>query len=387
VRLGRAILGYLAAVTLIITLAPFRFASAPVHGITDIWNWSDIVLNILMFVPIGFVYQLTRPARATAQWLHAFFLGAALSGIIEFAQLFEATRYTSLIDVLTNAAGAALGAWVFSVVVWRIEGARTVRTLALELPLMGLLYLLIPLVWLQGLGSAGGSRMWLVLPVLAFGGAILGTVHAAYVSEQGRANPTWLLVAAAVWFIVALLPGTIRDRELLLAGAALVLGVAWLRSVATTRYRDADASRRFELPTLRLVLPLFAAYLALSSLWPLQDADGSWSAMGALLPGHDVSKAAIFVALEHVAAFTLVGYIIAEFHGRDLERYRDIADRVLLWGGGISVLLELARGFHPAYRASGLMVAFTVGAAVFGGWLYQLQRDHVRALITRRNLD
>lgn len=386
-HLGRAILGYLAAVTLIITLAPFRFATTPVHGLTGLWTWSDIILNVIMFVPIGFGYQLTRPMGTTAQWTRAILVGAALSGFIEFAQLFEVTRYTSLVDVATNAAGAALGAWLCSVAVWRIEGARTARTLALELPLMGLVYLLIPLVWLQGLGSAGSSRMWLLLPVVAFGGAILGTVHAAYVAQYKPAGRAWLLVAAALWYTVALLPGTIRDRGVFVAGAALVLGVAWLRSVATTRYRDADASRRVEIPTLRLVLPLFAAYLALSSLWPLQDADGTWAFIGALLPGDDVSKAAIFVALEHVAAFTLVGYIIAEFHGRDLERYRDIADRVLLWGGGISVLLELTRGFHPAYRASALMVLFTVGAAVFGGWLYQLQRDHVRALISRRQQD
>lgn len=387
VRLGRAILGYLAVITLIITLAPFRFASMPVHGLTDLWTWSDIVLNVIMFVPIGFVFQLTRPARSPVQFLRALLLGAILSGVIEFAQLFEATRYTSLVDVATNAVGAALGAWLFSVIVKRIEGARAVRTLALELPLMGLVYLLIPLVWLQGLGSAGGSRIWFILPLVAFGGAIIGTVHAAYVAPVRYTGRRWLLGAALLWYVVALLPGTIRDPELLVAGATLVMGSAWLRSIATSRYRDADGSRRFEVPTLRVVLPLFAAYLALSSLWPLQDADGTWAFMGALLPGQDVAQSTIFVALEHVAAFTLVGYIIAEFHGRDLQRYRDIADRVLLWGGGISILLELARGFHPAYRASALMVVFTVGAAVFGGWLYQLQRDHVRALIVRQRRD
>jgi hypothetical protein len=28
----------------------------------------------------------------------------------------------------------------------------------------------------------------------------------------------------------------------------------------------------------------------------------------------------------------------------------------------------------------------TIGAAVFGGWLYILQRDHVRALVERRTV-
>ena len=47
-RLGRAILGYLVAITCIITLAPFRFASSPVHGLTDLWDWKDAVMNVVM---------------------------------------------------------------------------------------------------------------------------------------------------------------------------------------------------------------------------------------------------------------------------------------------------------------------------------------------------
>ena len=383
-RLGRAILGYLAAITLIITLAPFRFATAPTHGLTDLWDWSDIVMNIVMFVPFGFVYQLTRPAGSPVRWVRVLLLGAAISGIIETAQLFEATRYTSLVDIATNTAGAVLGAWIYAVVLRRIEGRSTVRSLALELPLMGLVYLLVPLMWLAGLASGGTERAWLVLLIVPFATGVLGTVFAAYIEPDRQLHRGWLLVAVLGWYVVALLPGTIRDRDLLLAGVAVAMGAAWLRRAATARYRARNTSRRFELPTLRLVLPFFAAYLALSSLWPLDAADGSWVGMWALLPDQESTTRDIFVALEHVAAFTLVGYVIAEYHGRDLEPYGKIAGRVALWGGGLSLVLELARGAHPAYRASALMVVFTVGAAIFGGWLYQLQRDHVRALLVRR---
>ncbi|MEQ1692397.1 MAG: hypothetical protein ABMA00_13985, partial [Gemmatimonas sp.] len=186
------------------------------------------------------------------------------------------------------------------------------------------------------------------------------------------------------WYVVALLPGAIRERDLLLAGVAVAIGVSWMRSVSTGRHRARERTRRHEVPTLRLVMPLFAAYLALSSLWPLNEADTTWHGMWSLLPDGVANSALVFVALEHVAAFTLVGYIIAEFHGRELEHYHQMAWRIIAWGGGISALLEIARGFHPAYHASALMWCFTVGAAVLGGWLYQLQRDHVRALLARR---
>ncbi len=383
-RLGRALLGYLVAITLIITLAPFRFADHPVHGLSDLWDWSDVIMNIVMFVPLGFVYQLTRPAGIALRVPTVLLLGAALSACIEGAQLFAVTRFTSLVDISTNAIGAAVGAWGYTMVMRRIEGASTVRSMALELPLMGLIYLLVPLVWLAGLASADGPRAWLVLPIVAFASGIIGTVHAAYLQPSRNVGHFWLLVAAAGWYVIALLPGTIRQWNLLAAGATIALGVAWLRSLATQRYRERHASRRFELPTLRLVLPLFAGYLALSSLWPLTATDGMWQYTTALIASVQPTKTDIFVALEHVSAFTLVGYIIAEFHGRDLPRYRQIAARVLLWSGGLSVMLEGARGVHPLYRFSVPMLACTTFAALFGGWIYQLQREHVRALLRRR---
>ncbi|WP_373064977.1 hypothetical protein, partial [Gemmatimonas sp.] len=48
--------------------------------------------------------------------------------------------------------------------------------------------------------------------------------------------------------------------------------------------------------------------------------------------------------------------------------------------------LEVARGWYPDTGASVLLWLFTVVAALFGGWLYLLQRDHVRALVERRRL-
>lgn len=383
-RLGRAVLAYLIAITAIITLAPFRFASTPVHGLTGIWSWTDIVMNVVMFVPIGFVYQLTRPAGSAVHWTRVLVLGASLSGAIEVAQLFAESRFSSLIDLATNTSGALLGAWGYTLILARIEGPSAVRTLALELPLMGLVYLLIPLMWLIGLASDGGGRAWLVLPIVAFAGGVLGTIYAAYIEPARHVPRIWLLVAAVGWCLVSLLPGTIRDRDLLLACMAMVIGTAWLRSVATRRYRDEHGTRRFEIPTLRLMMPLFAAYLALSSLWPLDAADFSWRGTIALIDVDDAGMTDIFMALEHVAAFTLVGYIIAEFHGRDLTRYRQIVMRVVVCSTLLTLLLEVARGFHPAYHASALMVGYTIGAALLGGWLYQLQRDHVRALLTRR---
>jgi glycopeptide antibiotics resistance protein len=386
-RLGRAVLGYLALVTSIITMAPFRFQWTPAHGLTSIWNWSDLAMNVLMFVPFGFVYQLTRPRGAPPDWPRVVILGAALSATIETVQLFSPTRYTSLLDLATNTAGAALGAWLFAWLARRLEDDTAVQSLALELPLMGLVYQLIPLCWLIGLGSEGGVRGFLVLPVAAFAGAVLGTVHAAYLAPERHQDRRWLVAFALGWVLVAVIPGTRGDIGLIGAGATLTVGVALLRSIATARHRAADARVRFELPTLRLVMPLFAAYLVLSSLWPLDATMPVWQGIVALAPPLvELTQPVVYRLLEHVAAFTLAGYVIAEFHGRDARGLRDTAPRVMRWAGGMSLLLEVARGWYPDTGASVLMWIFTVVAALFGGWLYLLQRDHVRALVDRRRL-
>ncbi len=369
----------------IITLAPFHFAASPQHGLSAVWTWSDLVMNVLMFLPFGFVYQMTRPAGAPAPFGRVLLLGAALSAVVETAQLFEPTRYTSLFDIATNALGAAVGSTAYLVALKRVQGENAVRTLALELPLMALVYLLVPLAWLMGLTSGQDVRQWLAVPVGLFAGGILGTVHAAYLTPGKKVTYGWLLASALLWFSVALLPATIRDRGLVVAAAAVTLGSAWLRSIATARYRTCFGSRRFELPTLRLMMPLFAAYLALSSLWPLDEATATWRASLGLLPaGTALTNRLIYQMLEHVAAFTLVGFMTAEFYGRYETRYREIAPRVLGWGAGVSLLLEATRGFHPQYGASLAMLLMTIAACGFGGWLYQLQRDHVKALLARR---
>ena len=383
-RLGHATLGYLIAITLVITLSPFHFAWTPVHGFT--YNWQDrfdIAMNMVMFVPLGFMFRLTRPRGIGAPWWHSLLLGAALSVIIETVQLFEATRFSSLVDIAANIAGAGLGAWCVTVVTRRLRvGVDAVRILALELPLMGLAYLLVPLCWLVGLASGGTSRAWLVLPIAACGGAILGAIHGGYLEPVKRFSRTGLLVAGGAWFAVAVLPGTVNRLELVVAGVAVTLGSAWLRSVATAHQRAHGGDRRFELPTLRLVLPLFVAYLALSSLWPLSALGSTWHAgIALLLPGVEVKDAQVYLTLEHVAAFTLVGYVAAEFYGRADTPYSAVAWRVSGSGLLLGALLEIARGWHAQFGASLLLGLFAVAASVFGGWMYHLQRDYVRALL------
>jgi len=90
--------------------------------------------------------------------LQALGFGTLLSLGIEFSQLFVPGRFAQIIDVITNGMGAWLGAMVFVFLMARLKEGGSVRRFALELPLMNLLYLLIPLMLLNGLSAEEESR-------------------------------------------------------------------------------------------------------------------------------------------------------------------------------------------------------------------------------------
>ncbi|HEX6050246.1 MAG TPA: VanZ family protein, partial [Gemmatimonadaceae bacterium] len=145
-RLATALLAYLAVVTAVVTLLPFEFAVPVQPRVMLSGGVVDVVANVVLFVPLGFLYAVSRadqPTRAS----RIFLAGLATSAILETLQLFEASRYAAISDVLANGTGAYLGAVVQRRLARRISmDARTVGKLSLELPVMGLVYLLVPLL-------------------------------------------------------------------------------------------------------------------------------------------------------------------------------------------------------------------------------------------------
>lgn len=384
-RLGRAVLAYLAVVVVVVTLSPFRFVLPPVNTITTRWLAFDAVMNVFMFVPLGFIHGLSRPRASDGAWVGAVLLGAALSALVEAAQFFTPGRFPSISDLVTNTTGAGLGAWLGGLTLRRADAAAAVRTFAVELPLMGLVYLLAPLPWLIGLDSGTEARTWVLVPLAASAGWIIGSVFTSF----ERAQLSRVLLATAAWLFVALVPSALGSMEVASVAAAAGLGTAWIRRLAPDRVtHEPDAGRpqrRFEASTLRVVFPLLVLYLFVSSLTPLSSMGGQWTATWALFPdGAPLDDDAIFRAIEHVSAFTVLGYAIAEYHGRSREGFARLVPAVLGWGAVASATLEVARGWHPDHGASATLFALTLVGCVLGGWIYTLQLAHVRAVAARR---
>lgn len=374
-RLGFALLAYMLAVTLITTLLPFRFEWPSEWRLLLSGEPVDTVANVLLFVPLGFLFRLTRPDARSMPTLTAAAAGALLSTAIEAAQLFEAVRNSSLVDIAANTLGAAVGAFAFQRVIAmpRVNG-RLVGRLALELPLMGLVFLLVPLLWIDSLASQGErARILTALMLGLFGAMLLGGMQRAYFGPARAVKARHTALFAGAWFLAGAFPVfPWRPLELLCGAVAIMLvcgGIGALR-------QNHAANRRFEVPLLKRAAPLYGAYVALIVFFPLHGHVGDWHlAIG--FPEATSAQVEILRVLEIAAAFTLVGYMVAEFRGRSVSRYLDAIPRLAGWGVALTLLVEAIRGYDATQGASIARGALTLAAAMYGGWLYYLQRAHV----------
>jgi hypothetical protein len=86
-------------------------------------NWSeekrvplikDVIVNVLGFVPYGFLLALWREQTSQSQhwrtWVVAVLAGTLVSLVIEVTQAFIPARDSSMLDVVCNTAGTAIGA-------------------------------------------------------------------------------------------------------------------------------------------------------------------------------------------------------------------------------------------------------------------------------------
>jgi len=74
---------------------------------TGIVRPIDLLLNLALFVPLGFLLH-SRPSRC--RFATALVVALVLSVLVEFAQVWSHVRFPSATDVFMNCFGALLGA-------------------------------------------------------------------------------------------------------------------------------------------------------------------------------------------------------------------------------------------------------------------------------------
>jgi glycopeptide antibiotics resistance protein len=379
-----ALLAYVTLIIAVVTLLPFEFAFPTEPRVMLSGGLFDIVANIGLFVPLGFLYAVARQDENVKPG-RVFLIALLASSAIESVQLFEVTRFASLSDVAANGCGAYLGAVLQRSLARRIAmDARTVGRLSLELPVMGLVYLLVPLLWLDGLaGTASATPLWPLLALGLFGASLLAAAQRYHFGPNRLLSRPVMVAVACGWFLLGAFPGLApRASIVMFVMIAAIAAFVWVRSADRSGARPIN--RRFESKALSEAAPFYAAYLLLLVAPVAGYSASAWhGAVGFDTMRGNLGTMPVLHVVEAVAAFTLLGFMLAEFRGRREARFRDGVAHVAVWCGTAALAAEALEGFRPDGGASGTRWALLVVAALYGSWLYHLQRAHVRRLLGR----
>lgn len=336
---------------------------------------KNLILNIVMFLPIGFFYGLTTKRRG------ALVVGACLSLGIETLQLFIPARTPSIMDILTNTLGAGLGALAYDLISKRlVVSSATINRLRLETPLMGLIYLLVPLLWIDVLALNEAPNRWFLTTLLGVCGAIIfSDLFRHWLEIVSPRTAVYSSLAAGTWFLIGVGPRLVDASYLLAIGLGIMLLTALI-----TLLRPSIKDRRFERNTLRRLVPILVLYMALLTLgFPFHPL-GTWQVFfGFTNRMSEKSLFALYPRVEYLAAFTVIGYLIAEWRGRLELSLREDLPRVFVVASWIAFVFEIFSGFQGERGASVVRLIVAIIGAIFGGTIYHLSRAHVRFLLKR----
>jgi glycopeptide antibiotics resistance protein len=376
---GFILLGYVVVLVFFITLLPFRFQFSADFIFTWKFDLSGLVTNIVLFVPVGFLYRLSRgmPEEEDRFFTKELFFGLLLSFLIELLQGFIPGRVSSGFHVIANGTGAWAGAVLLDFLRRRIDKKQATELLALQYPLMNLVYLLIPLLWISSL-AIGDETLRVILPALlgVFGSFLMLSVHCHGFKPEDRLSSDKFSALVLAWFFIAALPALLKYPFYILF-IGIVIGIT-TRIPLQFPIPQKKESRRYELQTLKTLLPVYAAYLILLLLLPgTPDIDNLHAGY---LAGGKSRFELIFRVLENLAAFPLLGYMTAEMRGRKHETPAHAAWWVLGISATISVVAHLIRS-HFVFSVNMVVeTALFTAAALYGAYIYRKQLEAIRGL-------
>lgn len=380
-RLSRALLSYLVVLIAALLLLPYDFAIPAAYRFRFDTSPIGAMVMFAMFAPYGF---LTRRARAGSRGEHVVMVmlsAGMLALALETAQLFVPAASASVWHLVSAVAGAAGGAVACERLHHNVRTtAHAAQAMLLQLPLMGLVYLLLPVLWASAAAAQGDRlRLVLTLAVGLAGASILGSIARA--TRAFTPNRRWWVVpsVAAVWASLGLLPTVLVDWRLTICGLlAIVAFTSWRGRWSAPMFVE----RRYEARALLAASPFMAVYFILAGVWPGQSFRSN-PLVHLGMPTTEQGLAMALPLLEMGIAATVLGYMISEFRGRSESSFRQSGLGVVSWAGVLVLVTEAARSFFGYEGASLLRAALCVFAATYGAGLYHVQRDHVKVLARR----
>ena len=139
------------------------------------------------------------------------------------------------------------------------------------------------------------------------------------------------------------------------------------------------AERRFELPTLKRLLPLYLIYLLLVAAWPTTVPLNEWQVFIDFQEFTSRERIVfIFRFVELIAAFTLLGYMIAQMRGRKNESGAKTLAWILLGALCASAITAVLKGPPPLIAATVFQTVGMTAACLYGAVIYRLQLAAIR---------
>jgi len=382
--LSAVLLFYFLGVILVITLAPFHFRM-PSHVALDLDTHPfDVVANVFLFLPLGFLFPLVLPAEREPSPIEVLGLGMLLSASIETVQIFEPGRFPSLVDVTTNATGAMLGAIAVRYVTRRVRiNARHVGRFSLEIPLVGLIYLVLPLLLALSMRAARDPLYLLaVTPVVFIAARLLSSLQRYHFGPSQFLTDVEAGFVSGAWILLGTFPVLVSQR---VAGAALVIAAGAATWLQSTHRKTATAERRFEAEALVTVRPLVITLILCVVFLPLASGFGPWQLRLSLTGFRGDLDSQMLELLVPVAMLTVLGYLLAEARGRRELSFGAAVPRIAVECAIVALAIEIVRGIQPATGASVAQFVVTLAAGVLGAGIYHSQRQHIRWIIAHRS--
>jgi len=139
--------------------------------------------------------------------------------------------------------------------------------------------------------------------------------------------------------------------------------------------------RRFELPTLKRLFPLYLIYLLLVASWPTTVPFNEWQVF-INFQEFNSGERIVFTSrfIELIAAFTLFGYMIAEMRGRKNEAPGKPFAWVLITALIASVVITILKGLPVLIFFSLIEIGLISAASLYGALIYKLQLSAIEHL-------
>jgi VanZ family protein len=380
-RLSYALLSYLVVLIAALSLLPFEFSTpSSVRFSAEFAPWSTIG-SFAMFIPYGFLTRRARVGRIGSHFLTVALSASVLAVALETVRMFEPRCVVSVWHVVASMVGASIGAGLCARLHDDRYGASsTVYALLLQLPLMGLMYLLIPLLWATAASAHGDPhRLALTLCIGLMGASILGSIAKATRAYTPN-RPWWAVSAIAlVWVGTGTLPFVMVGWQYTLAIIGIVVVcAAWRGRWSAPMFQD----RRYEVPALLAAAPFLVLYQIGAGIWPAE----GFRTIPLVHLGLPLTESGLTIALPLLEAgisATILGYIVAEFYGRREGSLRASLPTILGWASLMIIVVETTRSFFGYEGASLVRAAMSLCTATYGAALYHLQRDHVKVVARR----